>query len=155
MDKFEAAYRENATVVLRFLASIGCPEQNAEDVVQDTFVKAMLNMDTFRGESSLAVWLCSIAKRTWYTKLKRQKRRAPEPERTSSPGHEGLYAWLDLIDRLPEPYGEVFARRALYGWDYADIAAGAGKSESWARVTYHRARLKLLDMLKEGGADEN
>lgn len=155
MDEFDAVYRENAAVLLRFLKSIGCPEQDAEDVVQDTFVKALLNMDTFRGESSLAVWLCSIAKRTWYTKLKRQKHRAQEPEHLSEPAHEGLYAWLDLIDRLPEPYGEVFARRALYGWDYSDIAARAGKSESWARVTYHRARLKLLDMLKEGGDDEN
>ena len=42
-----------------------------------------------------------------------------------------------------------FSRRALAGRDYADIAAAEGKSESWARVTYHRARLKLLDMLKE------
>ena len=113
MDEFEAAYRENAAVLLRFLRSIGCPEQDAEDVVQDTFVKAMLNIGSFRGESSLAVWLCSIAKRTWYTKLKRQKRRAQDIEPVSTPAHEGLYAWLDLVDRLPEPYGEVFARRAV------------------------------------------
>lgn len=151
MDEFERVYREYAAALARYLASIGCPEQDAEDVVQDTFVKALLNMDGFRGESSMQSWLCSIARNTWYTRLKRQKRRAPEPERVSDPPHEGLYAWLDLIDRLPEPYGEVFARRALYGWEYGDIAAASGKSESWARVTYHRARLKLLDMLEEEG----
>lgn len=125
MDDFELIYRENALKVYRFLLTLGCPPQEAEDVIQDTFVKALLNIGSFRAESDIYVWLCSIAKNTWYTRLKRRKRRAPEP------------------------YREVFSRRALAGWDYADIAAAEGKSESWARVTYHRARLKLLDMLKE------
>lgn len=151
MDDFELIYRENALKVYRFLLTLGCPPQEAEDVIQDTFVKALLNIGSFRAESDIYVWLCSIAKNTWYTRLKRRKRRAPEPVPGQEAGHEGLYAWLDLIDRLPEPYREVFSRRALAGRDYADIAAAEGKSESWARVTYHRARLKLLDMLKEDG----
>ena len=79
MDDFELIYRENALKVYRFLLTLGCPPQEAEDVIQDTFVKALLNIGSFRAESDIYVWLCSIAKNTWYTRLKRRKRRAPEP----------------------------------------------------------------------------
>lgn len=150
MDEFETVYREKASMLLRYLAFIGCPAQDAEDVVQDTFVKALVNIDSFRGEGSLDAWLRQIAKNTWYSKLQRQKRAIPEPEQAFEESREGLLAWLDLIGRLPEPYRSVFERHAVEGWDYGRIARNAGRSESWARVTYRRARLKLLDMLEEG-----
>ena len=153
MDEFETVYREKASMLLRYLAFIGCPTQDAEDVVQDTFVKALVNIDSFRGEGSLDAWLRQIAKNTWYSKLKRKKRAIQEPEYAEyavEESHEGLLAWLDMIGRLPEPYRGVFERRAVEGWDYGRIAKAAGRSESCARVTYRRARLRLLDMLEDG-----
>ena len=53
--EFERVYRENAPLVYRYLLSIGCPPQDAEDITQETFVKALLNIDRYRGECKLSV----------------------------------------------------------------------------------------------------
>lgn len=47
--EFELVYRENARLVYRFLVSRGCPPQEAEDLTQDTFVKALLHIHRFKG----------------------------------------------------------------------------------------------------------
>lgn len=151
MEEFDVVYRQNAAVVYRYLLSLGCPAHDAEDVVQDTFVKALLHIDSFRGECALSVWLCRIAKNTWMNLLKRQKREgAALPEEQVAPRDE-FWEWLDLMERLEEPYRTVFRQRALAGCDYGALAAQYGKSESWARVTYHRARMKLRQMLPGEG----
>lgn len=146
---FESIYRENALRVRRYLFSLGCPPQDTEDVVQDAFVKALTHMEDFRGDSSLSVWLCSIAKNTWYDRLKKQKRELPFvcPEHSRPP--DRALEWLDLVDKLQEPFHTVFLRRALGDCSYAELARAFGKTESWARVTYHRARLLLQKMLNE------
>ena len=153
---FEAVYRENAEKVFRFLVRRGCPVQEAEDLVQDTFVKALLHIDRFRGECALSAWLCQIAWNTWMTQRRRREREVPlhRPE-TGRKGQAteqetGLAEWMDLVDRLEEPCRWVFLGRAVEGLTYGELARRGGRSESWARVTYYRARLKLMEMAKEG-----
>ena len=55
-----------------------------------------------------------------------------------------------LVERLEEPYRSVFVAKALEERPYEELSAQYGKSESWARVTYHRAREKLRAMIEEG-----
>ena len=149
---FEAVYRENAGKIFRFLVRRGCPAQEAEDLVQDTFVKALLSIDRFRGESSLSVWLCRIAWNSWMTQRRRQGRELPfdQPEAGHRYQGTGLIEWMDLVDRLEEPCRWVFLGRAVEGLTYEELARRGGRSESWARVTYYRARMKLMEMAKEG-----
>lgn len=153
-QEFGLVYRENAAAVYRYLLSLGCSEADAEDITQETFVKALLNIDSFRGESRLSVWLCGIARNTWYTWLKRKKRELSLLAPASGPEELAFLEWMDLVERLQEPYRDVFRKRALGGWEYGEIAARYGKTESWARVTYHRARLKL-QQATEGGQDDD
>ena len=54
-----------------------------------------------------------------------------------------------LLHELPEPYKEVFTLRVFGDLRYADIAGLFEKSESWARVTYYRAKLKLQAQIRE------
>lgn len=54
-----------------------------------------------------------------------------------------------LLHNLPEPYKEVFSLRVLGELSYQDIAKLFGKTESWARVTFHRAKLKIIEQVKE------
>lgn len=147
VEDFEIVYRSNAARIYRYLLSLGCPAHDAEDMVQDTFVKALLHIDTFRGECELSVWLCRIAKNTWMSHLKKKKRESGELTADHPAPRDESWEWLDLVERLEEPYRTVLRRRALGGCDYAELAAQYGKSESWARVTYHRARQKLRQML--------
>ena len=147
MEEFGAVYCQNAGKVYRYLLALGCPSHDAEDIVQDTFIKALIHIDSFRGECELSVWLCRIAKNTWLSQLKKKKRETEQLTAEIAAPRDASWEWLDLVERLDEPGRTVFRRRALGGWDYAELAAQYGKSESWARVTYHRARQKLRQML--------
>lgn len=151
--QFEQVYREYAGLVRRYLLKIGCAPQDAEDITQDTFVKALLRIDSFRGDSSLSVWLCAIARNTWLNQLKKRKYDAVLPLSEISVSDTQFWEWMDLVDSLGEPGRSVFLKRALGGWDYPELARIYGKSESWARVTYHRARLKLQQALEGGKKD--
>ena len=53
------------------------------------------------------------------------------------------------LHELPEPYKEVFTLRVFGELEYAQIARLFGKTESWARVTYHRAKMKLTEAVEE------
>lgn len=150
--EFEKIYREYATLIYRYLISIGCPAQDAEDITQDTFVKALLNIDSYRGDSKLSVWLCQIAKNTWLTHLKRQKRQvlSPPPDSMEHSAYDNYsFEWINLIEQLEEPYRTVFMKKALGDWSYTELARQYGKSESWARVTFYRARLQIQQMMNE------
>lgn len=147
--EFEAVYRQHAALVYRYLLRLGCSPQDAEDITQDTFVKALLNIDGFRGTCKLSAWLCQIAKNTWLTQLKKHKRNFPLPDTEDAVTDNYLYEWVDLTERLEEPYRSVFLKVALGGWTYEEISLQYKKSESWVRVTYYRARSKLQQMLTE------
>ena len=59
--------------------------------------------------------------------------------------------WAELMDALPEPHRTVFRARALEGRGYREIGRAWGRSESWARVTFYRARQRMRQMLEERG----
>lgn len=149
-QEFDSIYRTYALQIYRYLLSIGCPAQDAEDVVQETFVKALLRIDSFRGDCSLLVWLCRIGKNTWLDHLRKSKREITRTQLRTAASDTQLCEWLDLVDRLEEPYRTVFLNVALGGCAYEDLAKRYGKSTSWARVTYYRARMKLQEMLSGG-----
>ncbi len=103
------------------------------------------------------VWLCQIAKNTFYTEAKRRKRQTDDPpEEISSTDsiEQRLYdkeAALQihtLLHTLDEPYKEVFWMRTFGELSFRDIGVLFGKTESWARVTYHRAKMKIKEDFK-------
>ena len=150
--RFDEVYRQYAPLVWRYLRSLGCPPQDAEDVTHDTFVKVLLHIDSFREESKFSVWLCRIARNSWLSQLRRQKRDAAVPAETEPSAWDAhWFEWLDLLERLPEPYGSVFLKRELGGWSYGELAREYGKTENWARVTFYRARVQLQKLLDERG----
>lgn len=146
---FESVYYENAIVVYRYLQSIGCSPQDAEDITQETFVKALLNIDGFRGECKLSVWLCQIAKNIWYSQQKKSNRITDTEIKEPVTYDNYLCEWSDVIDKLEEPYRTIFLHRTLTETPYEELASRFGKSESWARVTYYRARMRIQEILEE------
>lgn len=136
-------------------------EQEAQDIVQETFLKAMRAVGKFKGESSLYTWLCSIAKNLWTDKCRRSGRELPSDEwspanEDSGQSVEQLLAEKDtlrlvhkVLHSLDEPYKEVFSLRVFGELPYADIAELFGKTESWARVTYYRAKKMIILKLRE------
>ena len=106
---------------------------------------------------SFSVWLCQIAKNTYFSYLKKQPYLLEDIDNAVDVPNDDFeqkiiadgsaYEIHKLIHDLEEPYKEVFMLRFFGDLSFCKIAELFGKTESWARVTYHRARAKLKEAL--------
>lgn len=160
MDDFEAIYIQHFDSVYKYVFSLCRNEVVAEEITQETFYKAMEHMDKFDGKCKLYVWLCQIAKNTLFTQAKKQKRHIPETDvdfsQQSEPSFESEFwdketAWElhKLLHRLSEPYKEVFSLRVFGELPFSQIGELFGKSDSWARLIFYRAKTELRRNLDE------
>ena len=149
---FEAIYKEHFLGVYKYILSLCRNASLAEEITQETFYRAMESFHRFRGECSLFVWLCQIAKNTYYRYTRRQKRFAPETEiqTGNTPSMEERLDDRDtsqrlhrLLHDLQEPYKEVFTLRTFGELPFSRIGELFGKSDSWARLVYYRAKNEL------------
>ncbi|MBW4838798.1 MAG: RNA polymerase sigma factor [Paenibacillaceae bacterium] len=159
MDELEQIYEAYFRDVYRFVLSLSRNELVAEEITQETFFKALQQLDRFQGSSKISVWLCQIAKNTYFTYLDKQRRLDPEGSLEQADGGtnfeqhfvdktEALYLHK-LLHGLDEPYKEVFTLRVFGELSFDHIAQIFGRTESWARVTFHRAKLKIRALWKE------
>jgi RNA polymerase sigma-70 factor, ECF subfamily len=152
-------------------------KENAEDIIQETFLKAIDNISQFRGESSFGTWIYAIAlnlSRAYFAKQKQADLLPIESYiPTSDESHEGhsqLLDWQDphrmletkelrekinrALDGLPYKYREVFLLRYYNELSVKEIAELTGQSDASTKSRILRARLALRDYLSkafEGG----
>lgn len=161
MTDFERVYRQYYPDVYKYVFSLCKNESLAEEITQEAFYKAMENIEKFDGRCRLYVWLCQIAKNTYFTYLKKQKKFVPETEfyiadeKAESPEETFLdkdtAARLHvLLHRMEEPYKEVFSLRVFGELPFAQIGELFGKTDSWARLVFYRAKKEI-----RRGLDEN
>lgn len=160
MEHFREIYEKNVNEVYRFLLSLTRDEQAAEDLTQETFVKAIEHIGSFRGDCKISVWLCQIGKNLFYrqyNKARHQTDLSPEtvdrltheesPERDILHKHQSSEI-LRHLHTLDEPYKEVFMLHIFGEVSLKDISLLFGKSDSWARVTFYRAKAAIIEKLK-------
>ena len=157
MLDFEMVFRDNNQFIFRFLMKLCGDASLAEELTQETFFRAYMNMSALRNEEKVAVWLCQIAKNTYFAWFNEQKRKQPISQlipTDSTPDIAELFEEKELAGRafsvlhaLEEPYKEVFMLSVFGGLSLKDISAMFGKSESWARVTFYRAKQKIMEGL--------
>lgn len=147
--------------VYHFALSLCHNESDAQDITQETFLKAMKAADRFEGGSSLYSWLCAIAKNTWLNKCHKQGREVDLEQAESHfqtidipveqlvEDKEISFQIHKVLHQLDEPYKEIFSLRVFGQLPFGDIAELFSKSESWARVTYHRARKMIIEKLRK------
>lgn len=152
MTEFSEIYTEYGKPVYRFLLSLTGDASLAEELLQETFCLALIHIDKFEGRSNLYTWLCRIGANAWSKECRRKKRYADTSWeelsiKDSSPSPEEQMIQKDLLHRihlsllkLENPYKEVFILHVFGELKLKEIAELNGKSESWARVTYYRAR---------------
>ena len=156
MTDIDQIYREYFTDVYRYLLSLCRNESIAEEITQETFFKALKNLNKFEGNCTIYGWLCQIAKNTYYSYCKKQKHLDYDTDLqyTLSGDKEIEEALLQketafqihkILHHLEEPYKEMFTLRTFSELSFSQIAELFGKTESWARVTYHRAKLKIKE----------
>lgn len=154
---FEETYKTYFQKVFLFVRSLTPDRALAEEVTQETFLKAMENIEKFDGRKDILAWLFTIARNTYFSHCRRQKHIAERevPERCEDTVLERMmdreqadiiYA---ILHQMKEPYKEVFTLRVLGELSFERIGKIFGKSDGWARVAYYRAK-KIIAEHMEG-----
>ncbi len=151
---YEAYYMR----VFSFVMTLAGDRAQAEEITQETFFRAFSKRSDFRGESDEATWLCAIARNLFLDEKRRQGKQEALPEELPDTGKgiEQTAADRDTSFRihmalhaLEEPYREVFELRVFGELSFREVGMIFDKTENWARVTYHRARLRLQERMDE------
>lgn len=130
-------------------------EVEAEDVMQEAFLKAFTKIDTYEGKVSFGAWLKKIVINRSLDQLKKRKvkfvelnEKIPEEEPVSIEISEIQMEQLKkAIQQLPDGYRVVLSLYLLEGYDHEEIAQILGISNVSSRSQYLRAKLKLRQML--------
>ena len=159
MLDFEKVFQDNQAFIFRYMVKLCGNESLAEELTQETFFRAYMNLTGLRKEEKVTVWLCQIAKNTYFAWYNEQKRLQPLDDIPVSENTQDIaeafvekelsakaYVCLHKID---EPYKEVFMLCVFGGLSLKDISSLFGKSESWARVTFYRAKQKLMEGMNQ------
>lgn len=156
---YEKLYTSYYMQIYSYVVSIAQNRELAEEITQKTFYKAISAKTKFKGRSNELTWLCSIAKNLYYDELRKNQHIADMSEISELPSDENIERTVSdsdmafrihlVLHRLDEPYKEVFQLRVFGELSFAQIATIFGKTETWARVTYHRAKLKIQEGIGE------
>ena len=162
MTDFERLYNTYFSDVYLYILRLSADEHIAEEIISDTFFKAMRSIDKFRGDCDVRVWLCQIAKNGYYNYVKKNSRteHLDESEIAEIPDlapnaadeyirREEVAGIQRILHDIGEPYKEVFMWRTYAELSFREIAGIFGKTENWACVTYHRARKMILERMEE------
>lgn len=160
MTDFEEIYIRYFGSVYKYVFSLCRNESIAEEITQETFYKAMEHIEKFDGKCKLYVWLCQIAKNTFYTYAEKQKRYTSEDDielfltngqSTESKLLDKESSWEihQLLHQLKEPYKEVFLLRVFGELSFSQIGELFSKTDSWARLIFYRAKKEIRRNLDE------
>ena len=157
MAAFERLHRTHAGRVTALCLRLTGDRGQAEELMQDVFVKAWQKLDAFRGESAFASWLYRIAVNAFLLGARGDTRRRARVETVEEP--EALPAAAltsDVGDRidleraialLPEGARMAFVLHDVEGYKHEEIAAMAGIAAATVRAQLHRARRLLMEAL--------
>lgn len=165
-DAFRGLVERHENQVYSILRRLVGNPDLADELAQETFVRAYEGLDRFRGDSSLSTWLVQIAINLVRDR-RRSARRSPAvvsleelrerssadadpPDRRPSVGPIGRLAQHEVstrlereLDQLPADYREAFVLKHVDGLPYEEIASITGQSVGCLKVRVHRARARL------------
>ncbi len=160
----EELYKKYSRLVFSCLKSLCGNDEIAEELTQETFYKAIKGVNNFKGESKISNWLCQIAKNVWIDYLRKEKKL-----KTISLDSDDNYINSLLLDsnfendietrnelislykgihKLDEITKEVVLLRIKGELSFKEIGEILGKTEEWARITFHRGKIKLKEDIK-------
>ena len=156
MEDFDQIYADYYSEVYKFVLSLCQNHSLAEEITQESFFKALKSIDSFNGNCKISTWLCKIARNTFYSYTKKHNRQVDYPLdailsdeniEEQFADKETAYAIHKVLHKLNEPYKEVFWLRIFGELSFAQVGALFEKTESWARVTYYRAKIMIKEEL--------
>lgn len=162
-------YEEYAVMIYHFIYLKCRNKELAEDIVQTTFLKAIMKIDSFHGESKISTWLCQIAKNEYLNYCRKHNRQQSYDEYVENNSelllqktesfhdmtlekiilNEQAEVIRKILHTLEEPYKEVFMLRVYGEYSFREIAELFQRNDTWARVTYYRAKTKIVERFRE------
>ena len=153
----ERLYNTYYMRVFSYIMTLAGDRHTAEEITQESFFRAFSRTaSSFRNESDEVTWLCAIAKNCFLDEQRRRKKTEPIPEilpaddtnlEQEVTDRDSSFRIHTALHTMEEPYREVFELRVFGDLSFHQIGTIFGKTENWARVTYHRARLKLKERM--------
>ncbi|WP_399880846.1 sigma-70 family RNA polymerase sigma factor [Streptomyces sp. BBFR51] len=147
--------------VRRFVTHLSADPQSADDLAQDTFLRALGSLHRFEGRSSARTWLLAIARRAVIDSYRHASARPrllatddweAAAERAGEPGLPGFddgVALTELLDALPDDRREAFVLTQLVGLPYAEAAELIDCPVGTVRSRVARARAALIQSLRD------
>lgn len=164
MQNMEEIYEEYSSTVYKYLFCLTHSEDISEDLTQETFAIAVKEIDKFKGECKISVWLCQIAKHLWYKKLKKKSKEKTislseleddiediERIEESIFKQEEKIQFFKDIRKLDNDSREVVYLRMIGNLNFIEIGEILGKTANWARVTFYRAKQKIREEKNKNG----
>lgn len=163
---YTALYNQHGHEVYNTVLRLVGHTAEAEDLLQESFVTAFEGITSLKNIGGFRAWVKRIAINKSIDWIRKRKLRFVELE------HENMYseeeeektdeaafaytmdAVIGAIEALPDGYRTVFNLFAVEGIPQAEIAAMLGLEHTTVRTQYHRAKHKILMLLREGGYDE-
>ncbi|MEK0312377.1 RNA polymerase sigma factor [Cohnella sp. 56] len=164
-DEMDALVKQHWQDVWQYALFLTRREHVAEDIAQETFMKAMGAVASYRGDGPVKHWLFRIARNTAFNYRKSAFWRKvvlvglfPDGSRSSSAESEYWRGELSnevwsAVWELPAKYREPIMLFAYYEWSYREMAELLGISEGTVKSRLHRARAMLADRMKEAKLD--
>ncbi len=159
-DALERLIRCTQREVWRFLAHLDSPA-TADDLAQETYLRALRSMHAFSGRSSARTWLLSIARRVVIDQVRRKQSRpqratlddwhaaVEQAQPTGLPGFADGIALTDLLRRLDDDRREAFVLTQISDLSYAEAAEVCGCPVGTIRSRVARAREDLISLLTD------
>ncbi len=160
MQDIEEIYSKYGEIVYKYVFCLTGNEDTTEEIVQETFLVAVKDINKFRGECKISTWLCQISKYIWYKKLKKEKTKREISLNTLQDSlfiedsiEENFYdkenkiQLFKKLQKLDEDTRNVMYLRIFGNFEYSEIAEIMSKTSNWARVVFFRGKQKLKEEL--------
>ena len=159
LDAFERLYEEHGTRMKSIARNILGSASDAEDAVQDAFLKVYRGIEHFRGGSAFATWVYRILVNSCYDLLRRNRRRAELPlpakialARTSAPDHPLRLSIESALSRLEERERTAFLLCEVEGLSHREAGEILEVSENASRALLFKARRRMQQQLRAANA---
>lgn len=159
MKDFEEIYRLYVSDVYGFLYKLSRNADIAEELTSETFYRAVKNIDSYKGNCKMSVWLISISKNLYYDYIKKKENNNISIGDTDYSDNSNIAENLEdkemkrkihkILHTLDEPFKEVFSLRVFSELSFKDIGELFEKSDGWARIVFFRAKEKIVNKLNE------
>ena len=161
MQDMDTIYKKYGEIVYKYVFCLTGNKDTTEEIVQETFLVAVKDINKFKGECKISTWLCQISKYIWYKKLKKEKLKKEisldilqntlfieESIEENFLNKEKKIELFKKLQNFDENTKNVMYLRIFGNFEYNEIAEIMNKTSNWTRVVFFRGKQKLKEELE-------